>query len=198
MLIALNWSEKAENTNWVMVVLVFVCSSTWTSLLNVLQIIFISFTHYFSRKSIQCDLKTFPQFFQFELNLKSTVLVLLRGWSPSFWSASTVSTSTTLLPTSLSLQARRRQSPGRRSSTSSTSCSVRPWPWTLATFWCSCSNPRLRHSASLIRGNRSNCALFCDNLDWLVSKLDRLEASSGVCSLFCLRCISGLFVLRVS
>lgn len=34
-------------------------------------------------------------------------------------------------------------------------------------------------SASLIRGNRSNCALFCDNLDWLVSKLDRLEASSG-------------------
>ncbi|KAG7259126.1 hypothetical protein CRUP_027109 [Coryphaenoides rupestris] len=35
-------------------------------------------------------------------------------------------------------------------------------------------------SASLIRGNRSNCALFCDNLDWLVSKLDRLEASSGI------------------
>lgn len=35
-------------------------------------------------------------------------------------------------------------------------------------------------TASLIRGNRSNCALFCDNLDWLVSKLDRLEASSGI------------------
>ncbi|XP_043918075.1 LOW QUALITY PROTEIN: ryanodine receptor 1-like [Protopterus annectens] len=34
--------------------------------------------------------------------------------------------------------------------------------------------------ASLIRGNRSNCALFSDNLDWLVSKLDRLEASSGI------------------
>ncbi|KAG7252295.1 hypothetical protein CRUP_004641, partial [Coryphaenoides rupestris] len=32
----------------------------------------------------------------------------------------------------------------------------------------------------IIRGNRSNCALFCDNLDWLVSKLDRLEASSGI------------------
>ncbi|XP_015271265.1 PREDICTED: ryanodine receptor 1-like, partial [Gekko japonicus] len=32
--------------------------------------------------------------------------------------------------------------------------------------------------ASLIRGNRSNCALFSNNLDWLVSKLDRLEASS--------------------
>ncbi|KAG7516593.1 ryanodine receptor 1-like isoform X2 [Solea senegalensis] len=36
------------------------------------------------------------------------------------------------------------------------------------------------HEASLIRGNRANCALFCDNLDWLVSKLDRLEASSGI------------------
>uniref|UniRef100_A0A452IME6 Ryanodine receptor 1 n=1 Tax=Gopherus agassizii TaxID=38772 RepID=A0A452IME6_9SAUR len=34
--------------------------------------------------------------------------------------------------------------------------------------------------ASLIRGNRSNCALFSSNLDWLVSKLDRLEASSGI------------------
>jgi len=39
-------------------------------------------------------------------------------------------------------------------------------------------------AASLIRGNRSNCALFCDNLDWLVSKLDRLEASSGICKTF--------------
>lgn len=37
----------------------------------------------------------------------------------------------------------------------------------------------LFYPASLIRGNRANCALFCDNLDWLVSKLDRLEASSG-------------------
>uniref|UniRef100_A0A5F8GAP9 Ryanodine receptor 1 n=1 Tax=Monodelphis domestica TaxID=13616 RepID=A0A5F8GAP9_MONDO len=34
--------------------------------------------------------------------------------------------------------------------------------------------------ASLIRGNRTNCALFSHNLDWLVSKLDRLEASSGI------------------
>ncbi|XP_007909260.1 ryanodine receptor 1 isoform X6 [Callorhinchus milii] len=34
--------------------------------------------------------------------------------------------------------------------------------------------------ASLIRGNRRICALFSDNLDWLVSKLDRLEASSGI------------------
>lgn len=39
-------------------------------------------------------------------------------------------------------------------------------------------------TASLIRGNRSNCALFCDNLDWLVSKLDRLEASSGIYKTF--------------
>lgn len=39
--------------------------------------------------------------------------------------------------------------------------------------------PFFLHEASLIRGNRANCALFCDNLDWLVSKLDRLEASSG-------------------
>ncbi|XP_068106648.1 ryanodine receptor 1 isoform X3 [Hyperolius riggenbachi] len=34
--------------------------------------------------------------------------------------------------------------------------------------------------AALIRGNRSNCALFSNNLDWVVSKLDRLEASSGI------------------
>ncbi|XP_073497742.1 ryanodine receptor 1 isoform X6 [Phyllobates terribilis] len=34
--------------------------------------------------------------------------------------------------------------------------------------------------AALIRGNRSNCALFSSNLDWVVSKLDRLEASSGI------------------
>ncbi|XP_057266326.1 ryanodine receptor 1-like, partial [Pezoporus wallicus] len=37
-----------------------------------------------------------------------------------------------------------------------------------------------RPPASLIRGNRANCALFCSNLDWLVGKLDRLEASSGI------------------
>ncbi|KAI4894480.1 hypothetical protein NFI96_026241 [Prochilodus magdalenae] len=48
--------------------------------------------------------------------------------------------------------------------------------------------------ASLIRGNRANCALFCDNLDWLVSKLDRLEASSDQCvpvSLACPPAVSG-------
>ncbi|XP_041645474.1 ryanodine receptor 2 [Cheilinus undulatus] len=34
--------------------------------------------------------------------------------------------------------------------------------------------------AALIRGNRVNCAHFSSSLDWLISKLDRLEASSGV------------------
>ncbi|XP_052009298.1 ryanodine receptor 2 [Xyrauchen texanus] len=34
--------------------------------------------------------------------------------------------------------------------------------------------------AALIRGNRKNCAHFSGSLDWLVSRLDRLEASSGI------------------
>ncbi|XP_071378264.1 ryanodine receptor 3-like, partial [Centroberyx affinis] len=34
--------------------------------------------------------------------------------------------------------------------------------------------------ASLIRGNRNNCTQFSRNLDWLVSKLERLESSSGI------------------
>ncbi|XP_051937189.1 ryanodine receptor 2 [Hippocampus zosterae] len=34
--------------------------------------------------------------------------------------------------------------------------------------------------ASLIRRNRANCAHFSGSLDWLISRLDRLEASSGV------------------
>nr|XP_033808279.1 ryanodine receptor 3 isoform X2 [Geotrypetes seraphini] len=34
--------------------------------------------------------------------------------------------------------------------------------------------------AALIRGNRKNCAQFSKNLDWLISKLDRLESSSGI------------------
>ncbi|MGH0130872.1 UNVERIFIED_CONTAM: hypothetical protein FKN15_018335 [Acipenser sinensis] len=33
--------------------------------------------------------------------------------------------------------------------------------------------------AALIRGNRNNCTQFSKNLDWLVSKLDRLESSSA-------------------
>ncbi|XP_041123116.1 ryanodine receptor 3 isoform X8 [Polyodon spathula] len=34
--------------------------------------------------------------------------------------------------------------------------------------------------AALIRGNRNNCTQFSKNLDWLVSKLNRLESSSGI------------------
>ncbi|XP_038144308.1 ryanodine receptor 3 isoform X1 [Cyprinodon tularosa] len=34
--------------------------------------------------------------------------------------------------------------------------------------------------ASLIRGNRTNCTQFSRNLDWLVSKLERMESSSGI------------------
>lgn len=39
-------------------------------------------------------------------------------------------------------------------------------------------------SASLIRGNRNNCTQFSRKLDWLVSKLDRLESSSGITYLY--------------
>uniref|UniRef100_A0A672KZ94 Ryanodine receptor 3 n=1 Tax=Sinocyclocheilus grahami TaxID=75366 RepID=A0A672KZ94_SINGR len=35
-------------------------------------------------------------------------------------------------------------------------------------------------AAALIRGNRNNCTQFSHNLDWLVSKLERLESSSGI------------------
>lgn len=35
-------------------------------------------------------------------------------------------------------------------------------------------------AAALIRGNRNNCTQFSNNLDWLVSKLERLESSSGI------------------
>ncbi|KAG7238575.1 hypothetical protein INR49_030848, partial [Caranx melampygus] len=34
--------------------------------------------------------------------------------------------------------------------------------------------------SALIRGNRNNCTQFSNNLDWLVSKLERLESSSGI------------------
>ncbi|KAF4101818.1 hypothetical protein G5714_016618 [Onychostoma macrolepis] len=34
--------------------------------------------------------------------------------------------------------------------------------------------------AALIRGNRNNCTQFSHKLDWLVSKLERLESSSGI------------------
>ena len=35
-------------------------------------------------------------------------------------------------------------------------------------------------AAALIRGNRKNCAQFSGSLDWLISRLERLEASSGM------------------
>ncbi|XP_028295256.1 LOW QUALITY PROTEIN: ryanodine receptor 3 [Gouania willdenowi] len=34
--------------------------------------------------------------------------------------------------------------------------------------------------AALIHGNRTNCTQFSRNLDWLISKLERLESSSGI------------------
>ncbi|XP_066527985.1 ryanodine receptor 2 [Hoplias malabaricus] len=34
--------------------------------------------------------------------------------------------------------------------------------------------------AALIRGNRNNCSQFSTSLDWLVSRLERLEASTGI------------------
>ncbi|XP_030643358.1 ryanodine receptor 2 [Chanos chanos] len=34
--------------------------------------------------------------------------------------------------------------------------------------------------AVLIRGNRNNCAQFSGSLDWLISRLEKLEASSGI------------------
>uniref|UniRef100_A0A8C5DMZ7 Ryanodine receptor 2b (cardiac) n=1 Tax=Gouania willdenowi TaxID=441366 RepID=A0A8C5DMZ7_GOUWI len=34
--------------------------------------------------------------------------------------------------------------------------------------------------AALIRGNRANCAHFSSSLDWLISRLDKMEASAGV------------------
>uniref|UniRef100_A0A8C7JSK1 Ryanodine receptor 2 n=1 Tax=Oncorhynchus kisutch TaxID=8019 RepID=A0A8C7JSK1_ONCKI len=37
-----------------------------------------------------------------------------------------------------------------------------------------------RPRAALIRGNRKNCAQFSGSLDWLISRLERLEASSGI------------------
>ncbi|CAB1343728.1 unnamed protein product [Coregonus sp. 'balchen'] len=44
--------------------------------------------------------------------------------------------------------------------------------------------------AVLIRGNRRNCAQFSGSLDWLVSRLERLEASTGPgCAVFSL-CVS--------
>ncbi|XP_074091124.1 ryanodine receptor 3 isoform X9 [Macrotis lagotis] len=48
------------------------------------------------------------------------------------------------------------------------------------TAWKEILNLLYQLLAALIRGNRNNCAQFSNNLDWLISKLDRLESSSGI------------------
>uniref|UniRef100_A0A8C5ALD5 Ryanodine receptor 2 n=1 Tax=Gadus morhua TaxID=8049 RepID=A0A8C5ALD5_GADMO len=46
--------------------------------------------------------------------------------------------------------------------------------------WRSILNSLYELLAALIRGNRKNCAQFSGSLDWLISRLERLEASSGI------------------
>ncbi|XP_072311661.1 ryanodine receptor 2 [Eucyclogobius newberryi] len=46
--------------------------------------------------------------------------------------------------------------------------------------WSSILNSLYELLAALIRGNRKNCAQFSSSLDWLISRLERLEASSGI------------------
>ncbi|KAF4787854.1 hypothetical protein TURU_164690 [Turdus rufiventris] len=48
------------------------------------------------------------------------------------------------------------------------------------TSWKEILNLLYKLLAALIQGNRNNCAQFSCNLDWLISKLDRLESSSGI------------------
>ncbi|XP_053093312.1 ryanodine receptor 3 isoform X2 [Pangasianodon hypophthalmus] len=48
------------------------------------------------------------------------------------------------------------------------------------TAWKDILNLLYELLAALIRGNRNNCTQFSQNLDWLVSKLERLESSSGI------------------
>ncbi|KAB0383362.1 hypothetical protein FD755_005279 [Muntiacus reevesi] len=45
--------------------------------------------------------------------------------------------------------------------------------------WKSILNSLYELLAALIRGNRKNCAQFSGSLDWLISRLERLEASSA-------------------
>ncbi|ETE69863.1 Ryanodine receptor 3, partial [Ophiophagus hannah] len=56
-----------------------------------------------------------------------------------------------------------------------------------STAWKEILNLLYKLLAALICGNRNNCAQFSNNLDWLISKLDRLESSSGILEV--LRCI---------
>uniref|UniRef100_W5KBL7 Ryanodine receptor 3 n=1 Tax=Astyanax mexicanus TaxID=7994 RepID=W5KBL7_ASTMX len=57
-------------------------------------------------------------------------------------------------------------------------------------IWVQLSNHLLYiilHATALIQGNRPNCTQFSRKLDWLISKLERLESSSGI--LEALHCI---------
>ncbi|XP_070401458.1 ryanodine receptor 2 isoform X3 [Nothobranchius furzeri] len=49
-----------------------------------------------------------------------------------------------------------------------------------AEAWCAILNSFYQLLAALIRGNRKNCAQFSGSLDWLISRLEWLEASSGI------------------
>uniref|UniRef100_H3C4X6 Ryanodine receptor 2b (cardiac) n=1 Tax=Tetraodon nigroviridis TaxID=99883 RepID=H3C4X6_TETNG len=46
--------------------------------------------------------------------------------------------------------------------------------------WESCLDGFYKLLAALLRGNRANCARFSASIDWLISKLDWLEAATGV------------------
>uniref|UniRef100_A0A3P9BDB2 Ryanodine receptor 2 n=1 Tax=Maylandia zebra TaxID=106582 RepID=A0A3P9BDB2_9CICH len=46
--------------------------------------------------------------------------------------------------------------------------------------WSAILNSLYQLLAALIRGNRKNCAQFSGSLDWLISRLERLEACSGI------------------
>ncbi|XP_054256673.1 ryanodine receptor 3 [Indicator indicator] len=48
------------------------------------------------------------------------------------------------------------------------------------TAWKEILNLLYKLLAALIHGNRNNCTQFSSNLDWLISKLDRVESSSGI------------------
>ncbi|KAM9837412.1 LOW QUALITY PROTEIN: ryanodine receptor 2 [Aulostomus maculatus] len=52
--------------------------------------------------------------------------------------------------------------------------------WEAGEDWSSILNSLYQLLAALIRGNRKNCAQFSGSLDWLISRLERLEASSGI------------------
>ncbi|XP_044515975.1 ryanodine receptor 3 [Gracilinanus agilis] len=68
------------------------------------------------------------------------------------------------------------------------------------TAWKEILNLLYQLLAALIRGNRNNCAQFSNNLDWLISKLDRLESSSGVkvLDVLCSLCLCNGVAVRAN